>query len=328
MNYKTKNTLKQILSVALAGLATFGAIFGLVKLSEVLKEETKVIHPTFSVGGLNANGEYEETDGSIYTKDSFECLGMSVKLDFDSNVSYQAFYYDDLDKYISSSPVYEESMELAVPATAVYARLEVTPIWADDVEEEDQVVHWYNVAEYADQLEISVLKNQEKLHSVALFEGLANYDFASMTKNEDYLYLNIGYLPVCYANNYFEGETITKIRVPVMEIEDPTAENVFTVSVAEVSDDFKTVKIIKNHVLKLEPNRFSGYSVMEWADFDVNIKVGKGQTLMFGSATDTITPCRDGNLNESGSWYNNVGAENSTLVTEASLLFDIYVLED
>ena len=160
LKYKTRRTLTQILSIVLLCAVGFGAIMGISALSKKLNEETTVIHPSFEVGGLGADGKYVDTDESIYTKDSFECLGLEVKLDFDSNVTYQAFYYDELDKFISATPVYEESLQLSVPENATYARLVVTPIWADDVEDEDRVCHWYDVFKYANQLEITVFKDQ------------------------------------------------------------------------------------------------------------------------------------------------------------------------
>ena len=160
IKYKTRKTLTQIGSILLVCLIAFGAIMGAVAISKKLNEDTKIIHPQFEVGGLNAVGEYEDTDKTIYTKESFECLGLEVKLDFDSNVKYQAYFYDDLDKFVSCSAVYDESMALTVPANVTHARLVVEPIWDDDVESEDRVCHWYNVYKYANQLEISVLKDQ------------------------------------------------------------------------------------------------------------------------------------------------------------------------
>lgn len=334
MNYKTKRTLKQILSVALAGLAAFGAIFGLVKLSEKLKEETKVIHPSFSVGGLNANGEYEETDGSIYTKESFECQGMSVKLDFDSNVSYQAFYYDDLDKYISSSSVYEESMDLAVPETAVYARLEVTPIWADDVEEEDQVVHWYNVAKYANQLEISVLKDQTppEVEPVALFETLADYDLPLLADSTSESYrvspLSLTSASFIYSDNHFENKTVSKIGVPIATLASAASDCHFTVCVIKEASTYTSVEIVEEYTLTIKANEYSSNSLNEWVYFDVNIPIGAGETLMFGRTTDTIVPHYDRKGNESGAliWRANT-ADSVVFPSTGSLLFDIYVNE-
>lgn len=161
LKYKTRKTLSQILSILLVCAIGFGAVMGISALSKKLNEDTKVIHPSFEVGGLDTDGQYKETDASIYTKEAFECLGLEVKLDFDSNVSYQVYYYDDLDKFISASTVYSESMKLAVPLNATHARLVVAPIWDSDVDKDDRVCHWYDVFKYANQLEISVLKDQE-----------------------------------------------------------------------------------------------------------------------------------------------------------------------
>lgn len=163
LNFKTRKTISQVLSIALVCVLGFGAIFGLSALSKKLKEDTKIITPTFEVGGLdNVTGKYVETDGSIYTKESFECQGLTIKLDFDSQVKYQVFYYDELDEYIGECTAeYDESVELVVPEGAKLARVKVTPVWGSDVKANDRVVEWYEVLKYSTQLEISVFKDQE-----------------------------------------------------------------------------------------------------------------------------------------------------------------------
>lgn len=161
MKFKTRETpLKKII----IGVLIFAVLFvvGACAIS-YNDEDTKVINPTFEVGGLDATtGKYVETEDSIYTKKSFECQGLTIKLDFDATVTYQVFYYDELDEYIGEcTEVLDESEELTVPEGAVYARVMVTPIWNEDVDEDDRVCHWYDVLEYSTQLEISVLKDQE-----------------------------------------------------------------------------------------------------------------------------------------------------------------------
>ena len=162
-NFKNKNMLTKALSIVLVCLTAFGAIMGVSALSNSLSEDTKIINPKFEIGGLdNTTGKYVETEGSIYTKESFECQGLTIKLDFDSQVKYQVFYYDELDEYIGECTAeYDESVELEVPENAKFARIKVTPVWGADVKEKDRVVKWYNVHKYSTQLEISVLKDQE-----------------------------------------------------------------------------------------------------------------------------------------------------------------------
>ena len=160
MKRKTKQTLKM---VAL-GVVGLGAVVGAASVLGNLRSEDdglKTIHPTFEVGGLNdADGKYEETKLSIYTKDAFECKGLDIDLDFDNNIKYQVFYYEADGDFISASQVLEGNQDLSLPALATHARLEITPIWKDNVKEKDQEIKWYQVAKYATQLDIKVDEDQ------------------------------------------------------------------------------------------------------------------------------------------------------------------------
>ena len=156
-----KGKVKKIVAIVLGLVTVAGAVFGVSALAKYAKEEQKTIKPTFSVGGLTEMGVYEETDDTIYTKNAFEAKGLEIKLDFDSNVKYQVFFYDKLDKFISCTEVYTESQNISVPLEAC-ARLEVTPIWGADAPLEKEI-KWYETAKYANQLEIRVDKRQELL---------------------------------------------------------------------------------------------------------------------------------------------------------------------
>ncbi len=149
----TKKTWKTIGAVALSVLVGVGAIFGVAKLSEALDTETKTIHPTYSVGGLKTtDGKYTETTDSIYTKDAFECQGLKITPDFDSNVSYEVFFYDSNEQFLSTSgsktDFYESNNKLAK-----YARIQITPL-------EDDKVSWFETSKYANQLKVEVNKDQ------------------------------------------------------------------------------------------------------------------------------------------------------------------------
>lgn len=156
-----KGKVQKIVAIVLGLVSVAGAVFGVSALAKYAKEEQKTIKPAFSVGGLTEAGVYEETDDMIYTKDAFEAKGLEIKLDFDSNVKYQVFFYDELDKFISCTEVYTESQDISVPLEA-RARLEVTPIWGADAPLEKEI-KWYETAKYANQLEIRVDKRQELL---------------------------------------------------------------------------------------------------------------------------------------------------------------------
>ena len=153
-----KGKVQKIVAIVLGLVTVAGAVFGVSALAKYAKEEQKTIHPTFSVGGLTKAGVYEETADTIYTKDSFEAKGLQIKLDFDSNVKYQVFFYDELDKFISCTEVYTESQDFSVPLNA-RVRLEVTPIEGADAPV-DKEIKWYETVKYASQLEVRVDKIQ------------------------------------------------------------------------------------------------------------------------------------------------------------------------
>ncbi len=194
-NLFRKGRVKKLVAIVLGLVAAAGAVVGVSALAKYAKEEQKTINPTFSVGGLTETGVYEETDDTIYTKDSFEAKGLEIKLDFDSNVKYQVFFYDKLDKFISCTEVYTESQDLSVPLEA-RARLEVTPIWGADAPLEKEI-KWYETAMYASQIEIRVDKRQELLerdfekydiNEVFTFNKgkMYNQDSGAMTESEQY----------------------------------------------------------------------------------------------------------------------------------------------
>ena len=159
-NLTSKRTWRKILSIGLAILMIAAAIFGIVKLSQKMKDETKKITPTFAVGALGEDGKYiKDSKSSLYTKDSFEAKGLEVILDFDANITYEVFWYDAQGNFVKSSGDLNKGTSFYAPINHT-ARIEVTPIWDNDLYEEDRVIKWYEKFEYTKQLEIRVDKDQ------------------------------------------------------------------------------------------------------------------------------------------------------------------------
>ena len=155
--YKTKRSAVQILmSVIVAILAAAlvgGAIFGIVRLVDYTKSDTK--HPSldWQVGALDANGSYRATKGSLYTKDPFDCQGLSVTLDFESSVTYQIYFYDSEVNFISATEILSETYSDKIPEIATKARIVITP-------KDDTSISWLEKNGYVKQLTITVLKDQ------------------------------------------------------------------------------------------------------------------------------------------------------------------------
>lgn len=332
MKFKNSRKGKNPLAIVVSCILVFAVLAGLSAFSSYRNQDTKVINPTFEVGGLDTTtGKFVDTDGSIYTKESFECQGLIIKLDFDSTVEYQVFYYDDVDEYIGvCSPVYDKSVELAVPENAVYARIMVTPIWDEELADEDRVCHWYDVAKYASQLEITVNKDQgNAVENVALFDHLADMDVRARFSANEISALGLEYSGFIYSNNYFENETVTRIGLPVGNLKDYTQDQVFTVYVIKEASDYKTVEIVDEYTFTISANTYSSNNVHELVYFDTSITVGEGETLMFGATTDGIVPHYQRTIDTVvGDFWWKANTENAVKFASGSLIFDIYIAEE
>lgn len=318
ISYKTRQNISQVLSIVLLCALGLTAIFGVSALSNKLEEETKVIHPTFEVGGLASNGKYEDTDASVYTKEAFACDGLQIKLDFDSTVKYQVFYYNELGDFESSTEVYEKSMRLK-PEEGLYARIVVTPVWSSEVAAEDRVCHWYDVAKYSSQLEITVNKVQEEagVPSEAVFD-IGGVDLATLSP------LSSGAGVCMYKNNTkLLGQTITKIGVPVASVTDYTKDNTFTVFV--INENGTKSTIAEEIKLTIPANTFNSNTVNDWYYFDVNVSLNNNQTIGIHGNNDTVTVLySQTNLDEFGFIYNKVGAADCAELG-FSIILDVWV---
>lgn len=177
MKYKKKMNIRKVLSMILCGVLLVGAVFGAISIGKKITDNSKTITPKFTVGSLDVNGEYVESKASLYTKDYFECKGLVVNLEFDSNVTYTIFYYDENNDFVSMSGPHLRSLEADVPLEAVYARLVITPLWSADIPAEDRVCHWYDTYKYTRQIEIRVLKKQDKEISLVDTLQVTKIDF-------------------------------------------------------------------------------------------------------------------------------------------------------
>ena len=156
MRNKTKKTLKGILGGALCVASIIGTGAVINNMVNRADEDGLVkVHLNYDIGGLDANGEFEETDASIYTKNAFEAQGLKVEVDFDSTVDYELFFYDKYGDFISSTGALEKNFDDEIPLVASHARIEITP------KADEDGIKWYEKSGYASQLTIKVNEKQE-----------------------------------------------------------------------------------------------------------------------------------------------------------------------
>ncbi len=329
---KRKINWKKLITTVLVVILSLALISGMVSL---FSKDTKTIYPSFTVGGIDeTTGKHLDVKDSIYTKKSFECKGLAVKLDYNAHVTYQAFFYDELDEFISASEKLDHGAVLSVPLEAVNARLVVTPKWDELAAEDDvsvetdeaaaHVIEWYEVSTYANQLEISVLRDQgNNKDGVQLFTTLKEHDIADMV-NLNYDSAEFMYLDT--VNDVLEGKTVTKIGLPVKTLGNYASENVFTVY--KVTGESGARTVVESYTLKIKGNVYSSGTVNEWVYFDVNIELGDGEALAFASKTDTIQVGRlDSGVPECKGYVNKALSSEPGGNNTICLMFDIYYTE-
>lgn len=153
---KRKNLLKKI-SLGAVGVASIGAIaFGVSKIVQVCKNDTKTLSLDYSVGALTDEGKYQEDECKLYTKKAFACEGLRVTFDFDAEVNGQFYFYDINDKYLSKSNVITEGSSVSVPLNGAYARAVVIP-----TEDEDGKISFTEKYKYGSQMQVKVDKKAE-----------------------------------------------------------------------------------------------------------------------------------------------------------------------
>ena len=135
--FRLKRNTKNVLTIILSCILFFGAIFGLIALLNKEENTTYISSSAFEVGGLNASGKYSETKESIYTKELIECVGLNIKLDFDSMITYRVFFYDVNGDFLSSTSSLDSDFDSA-PTIARYCRIVITP-------KEDTEIKWYEI---------------------------------------------------------------------------------------------------------------------------------------------------------------------------------------
>lgn len=197
---KKKGLFKKIISVILL-VATFTALgYGTIK---IFGNKTKSVSSfAFDVGGLGeADGKHVERKDTIYTKEAIECQGLSVSPEFDSKVKYQIFWYNEDEIYFGHTEISDKKLTSNIPECARYCRIMILPNKLDENGKEikDFKIKFYEVAGYANDLEIKVNKKQE-------YTPVDYYEEAEKrTAPNDYVVESINDSYNFYKDKYYHG---------------------------------------------------------------------------------------------------------------------------
>lgn len=227
-----KGIVKKI-ALALAGVCALGAVgFGIAKLVEFVKDDLKTITPSFDVGNLGTDGKYVNDESTLYTKEAFECDGLQIKLDFDNEINYQIYFYDDLDNFIESTEVLSAAYSETVHDG--YARIVIMP-----TDDEDEKISLTERVTYPGQMTIKVAKEQnveyinvfnKRLRIVDnIYNARFNYGFIGKDENgsfvfqdaTDYALTTYDFIKVDGGStlSYDYSSTVSEYRLKVLVLE-------------------------------------------------------------------------------------------------------------
>ena len=110
---KRKISWKKLLSAIAVVVILLGTV---AAIRSCTKDETKTISASaFSRGGLDENGEYVETNASLYTPEAIACRGLKIVPDFDAQFTYDVYYYDYQDNFVDKKLGFKKSYDEDYP---------------------------------------------------------------------------------------------------------------------------------------------------------------------------------------------------------------------
>lgn len=98
----------------------------------------------------------------------------------------------------------------------------------------------------------------------------------------------------------FENSTVKKVTLPVRKLKDCTADQIFTLYVVDIATVETTTTAIKTIPLTIKANTYSSNTVNAFVDFELDLKLEKGQTLAFSATDDSIVVAYRNSVSTSG----------------------------
>lgn len=160
-NFKNRINWKAVILAAVSvALVAALAVTGITLFNKNDKDSDGYVQvePKFTIGGLSSTGAYVETNASLYTKEAIEADSVRVKLEFDSNVKYQLFFYDEDGNFVNAGTLLASGSTTDIPEGATCFRIMITPVWGEDVEEDDQKVTIFNKYSFEKQITVSIVE--------------------------------------------------------------------------------------------------------------------------------------------------------------------------
>ena len=140
---KTLGIVATVLSVlALAAVASI-----VVVLNDQI-DEVQLKTWDYEVATLDAEGDVDESEANVVTKDFITVDGLQIKVVDEAEITYQVFFYDEDEDFISNTEALATDFDVTtIPETAEYVKILIT-------HEDDDEIDGGEKNEYSKMLEV------------------------------------------------------------------------------------------------------------------------------------------------------------------------------
>ena len=151
---KIRNTIVFILIGAIVLALLGGLAVGFTNETDNLSSLS------FTRGSLDDAGKYVKDNTALYTKSAFECQGLKVEPDFECDLTYDVYLYDEDKAFLEAIKGLEDTYSLGVNPLAVYARIVIHPEIPEDVDADEFEIKWHEVSGIANKLTVTIDRKQ------------------------------------------------------------------------------------------------------------------------------------------------------------------------
>ena len=143
-----KNKKLGIVATVLSVLALVGVASTAVVLNDQI-DEVELKFWDYKVATLDAEGEVDESEANVVTKDFITVDGLQIKVADEAEITYQVFFYDGEEDYISNTEALVTDFDATtIPETAEYVKILIT-------HEKDDEIDGGEKNEYSKMLEVT-----------------------------------------------------------------------------------------------------------------------------------------------------------------------------
>ena len=141
------------LATLIIGIILTAIVAGMAIQMDRSLTTTRLGAESYSIGCLDAKGEYKASQLSIYTREGISVDGLDIDIkESDTEFKYQLFFYDEEGKFLSSSDFFTNDFDANnIPEGANTVKIVITPTL-----ESGDNINMFEISSVADLLTVTV----------------------------------------------------------------------------------------------------------------------------------------------------------------------------